>query len=255
MEVPTLFRDAIVEHALEKDPHECCGLLVGPEGQVLKYYRISNAERVNGRYRMDRKNLYAANREIRGNGWKIQVIYQSHTGKPDEPSATDLRLATWPGAHYMLVSLKDKQVSDIRMFRIAEKPLDSIPTHFQNAMVEHALEKDPHECCGLLAGPEGQVLRHYPIANAITDPDRSPYLYRLDGKEYLAAYREIEDNGWDIQVIYHSHTHSPAYPSATDIRLATWPDAHYLLISLMDEQAPDIRMFKIVEEPLLFTEP
>lgn len=118
-------------------------------------------------------------------------------------------------------------------------------------MVQHAREEDPNECCGLLAGPNGQIVKQYRITNA----EQSPYRYSMDSKELLQAYREIEDSGWDIQVIYHSHTHSPAYPSATDVRLATWPDAYYLLVSLMDKENPDLRIFRIVdseitEEPL-----
>ena len=62
-----------------------------------------------------------------------------------------------------------------------------------------------------------------------------------------------------MQVIYHSHTHSPAYPSSTDVRLAAnWPDPYYLLVSLMDKAAPDVRLFRITEgevseEPVVIT--
>ena len=131
-----------------------------------------------------------------------------------------------------------------------------IPARFRDAMVLHATEEDPNECCGLLAGAGGRVLRHYRITNT----ERSPYRFSMDGRELLLASREIEDGGWEIQVIYHSHTHSPAYPSATDIRLASWPEAYYLIISLMDEHSPDVRMFRIVdgdvtEEPVVITEP
>ena len=121
-------------------------------------------------------------------------------------------------------------------------------------MVQHALEEDPNECCGLLAGSNGTLMRHYRIANA----EKSPYRYSMDGKELLHAYREIDGNGWEIQVIYHSHTHSTAYPSSTDVRLATWPDAYYLLVSLLDKEDPDIRVFRIsegtvTEEPVVFS--
>ena len=129
-----------------------------------------------------------------------------------------------------------------------------IPKQFTDAMVQHAQEEDPNECCGLLAGKNGRVMRHYRITNA----EKSPYRYSMDGKELLAAYNEIEDDDLEVQVIYHSHTHSPAYPSNTDVRLATWPDAYYLLVSLMDKAAPDIRMFsiadgKVHEEPVVVT--
>ncbi len=111
-------------------------------------------------------------------------------------------------------------------------------------MIEHAREEEPNECCGVLAAAKGQVVKHYRITNV----EHSPYRYSMDGKELFVAYREIEDSGWDLAVIYHSHTHSPAYPSATDVRLATWPDAYYLLVSLQDKEHPDLRNFTIVDE-------
>ncbi len=118
-----------------------------------------------------------------------------------------------------------------------------IAAEYRDAIVEHALEEDPNECCGILAGVQGIIKKHYRITNA----EKSPYRYSLDGKEFLEALREIDDRGWEIQVFYHSHTHSPAYPSATDVRLATWPDAYYLLVSLLDKSAPEIRLFSILD--------
>lgn len=118
-----------------------------------------------------------------------------------------------------------------------------IPREYRDAIVQHALEDDPNECCGLLATKDGKVMRHYRMINT----EHSPYRYAMDGKEFLARYKEIEDSGWEIGVIYHSHTHSPAYPSSTDVRLATWPDAYYMLVSLMDKQDPDVRLYTIID--------
>ena len=128
-----------------------------------------------------------------------------------------------------------------------------IPAEIRDAMVQHALEEDPNECCGILAGAGGIVLQHYRITNT----ERSPYRYSMDGRELNQVLRELDDNGWEMQVIYHSHTHSPAYPSDTDVRLAAnWPDPYYLLVSLMDKQSPDVRLFAIwdgavSEEPVV----
>ena len=127
----------------------------------------------------------------------------------------------------------------------------TIPRPYADAMVAHALEEDPNECCGLLAASDGAIVKHYRMTNS----ERSPYRYYMDPKELLAAYREIDDSGWELLVIYHSHTHSQAYPSATDVRLATWPEAYYMLISLMDKTKPVMRAFRIqegvvTEEPL-----
>lgn len=68
----------------------------------------------------------------------------------------------------------------------------------------------------------------------------------MDYGELSSAYREIEENGWDILAIYSSRSHSPAYPSATDIRLANWPDAYYMYVALMDANNPQVRAFGIV---------
>lgn len=116
-----------------------------------------------------------------------------------------------------------------------------IEDKYANEMVAHAREDDPNECCGILAGKDEKVLKLYRMVNI----EASPYRYRMDAKELLNVYREIDDGGWDIVAIYHSHTHSEAYPSATDVRLATWPEARYLLVSLLDKENPPIRAFHI----------
>ena len=119
----------------------------------------------------------------------------------------------------------------------------NLPKHDADQIIAHALEEDPNECCGILAGKDNRVVKLYPMTNS----EKSPYRYNMDSKELFQTYREIEDNGWDLLAIYHSHTHTEAYPSATDVRLATWPDAHYILVSLMDKESPVIRAFRIVE--------
>ena len=117
----------------------------------------------------------------------------------------------------------------------------NINEKYAKEMVTHALEDDPNECCGILAGKDGEVLKLYRMNNI----EASPYRYRMDPKELLNVYREIDDGGWDIVAIYHSHTHSEAYPSATDVRLATWPESRYILVSLLDKENPPIRAFHI----------
>ena len=109
-------------------------------------------------------------------------------------------------------------------------------------LVAHAWSDAPFEVCGLLGvRPDGAIV-HYPIDNA----ERSMTYYVMDGKQLLRAMREIEDEGWGL-AIYHSHTHTRAYPSATDIRLAAYPEATYLIVTLQDPDAPDIRAFDILD--------
>ena len=114
---------------------------------------------------------------------------------------------------------------------------------FTKEIVEQALREFPNEACGVIAGEAGVPAKVFPMRNA----DASPVTYRLDGKEQLKIFDELDENGWDLWAIYHSHTHSEAYPSETDRRLAFYPEARYLLVSLEDREEPVIRSFFIRE--------
>ena len=123
-----------------------------------------------------------------------------------------------------------------------------IPAKIRDEVVAHAMGRYPDESCGLLAGsPNGtpgaavRAERFFPMTNA----DASPVSYRLDPKEQLRVFNELEEAGLELVGIYHSHTHSEAYPSPTDLRLAFYPEAHYVLVSLEDRKAPVLRGFTI----------
>jgi proteasome lid subunit RPN8/RPN11 len=119
-----------------------------------------------------------------------------------------------------------------------------IPAAMARAIVEHAQAEYPKECCGVLAGPDGEARERYQLTN--TDPD--PVMrYNADPKELKRISDEIFDRDWDIVSIYHSHTHSPAFPSPTDVERAYYPEAVYLLVSLADRARPVLRGFRIVE--------
>ncbi|MBI4197554.1 MAG: M67 family metallopeptidase [Chloroflexi bacterium] len=119
----------------------------------------------------------------------------------------------------------------------------ALEKRYVEEMIAHALKDDPNECCGLIAGKDGRATKLYRMTNV----SASPYRYDMDGKEMIPILNEIDDNGWELLAIYHSHTHSQAYPSATDVRLATWPEAYYILISLLDHQNPEVRAYRIQE--------
>ena len=110
-------------------------------------------------------------------------------------------------------------------------------------MVEHGLAAFPNEGCGLLAGKEGRPVKFFPMTNR----DASPVSYRLDPKEQLKAFDEMEDEGWDLLAIFHTHTHSEAYPSETDRNQAFYPEAAYLVMSLSDRANPALRGFRIAD--------
>ena len=113
-------------------------------------------------------------------------------------------------------------------------------------MTEHARREFPNEACGIVAAADGRPVKVF----AMTNLDASPYTYRLDSREQLSVFEEMDRNGWDLHAIYHSHTHTPAYPSPTDVRLAFYPEAYYVLVSLEDAEVPDLRAYRIVDEDI-----
>lgn len=112
-----------------------------------------------------------------------------------------------------------------------------------DALVAHARSDHPYEVCGLLAGTGGVVRRHYPIVNA----ERSMTYYAMDGKALLHAMRDMEDRDTELLAIYHSHSHTEAFPSPTDVELAFYPEAVYLIVSLQEPGQPVVRGFDIVD--------
>ncbi len=122
------------------------------------------------------------------------------------------------------------------MIRISQKFIDQ--------MIEHSKSEDPNECCGILAGTNGDISKLYKIRNA----SPSPYRYVMDPQEMLTSIQDADENSIDLVAFYHSHTHSPAYPSETDTRMAVesgWVDFCYVLVSLEDEDKPVVRFYVI----------
>ncbi len=109
-------------------------------------------------------------------------------------------------------------------------------------MVSHALAEAPNECCGMVASVDGEAVRVFAAVNAAASPLR----YEIDGAEQYRIQSQIEEQGWDLGAIYHSHTRSAPYPSQTDINLAFYPDAVYVIIGVVGPQ-PEVRAFRIVE--------
>jgi [CysO sulfur-carrier protein]-S-L-cysteine hydrolase len=125
---------------------------------------------------------------------------------------------------------------------------------YYKEIVEQARREFPNEACGLIAAEAGVPVKVYPMTNV----DASPATYRLDGKEQLTVFDELDERGWDLWAIYHSHTHSEAYPSETDRKLAFYPDSRYVLVSVANRDEPVIRSFfildgEVTEEELIIT--
>ena len=118
-----------------------------------------------------------------------------------------------------------------------------------DAIVAHAKRDHPDEACGVVAGPEGsdRAERFIPMVNAAG----SPTFYEFDSTELLALYKDMDARDEEPVVVYHSHTATEAYPSRTDIGLASEPNAHYVLVSTRDHgNSPgpvEFRSYRIID--------
>jgi proteasome lid subunit RPN8/RPN11 len=130
----------------------------------------------------------------------------------------------------------------------------AMPTAIRSALVAHARAEYPNEACGLIVGDgpaaAGGVARRFePTRNKAA----SPYRYEIHPEDLLRLTIETDDADEVFWGIVHSHTHTPAVPSPTDVGLAFYPDALYLLVSLSDDEAdpatgePSVRAWRILD--------
>ncbi len=110
-------------------------------------------------------------------------------------------------------------------------------------MRDDVARRAPEEACGIVAGRGGQSRRVFEITNA----ERSPTRYRMAPEEQLQAMLAIEDRGWDLQAIYHSHPNGPEIPSPTDVAEAAYPEAIHLIWSV-NHGKWQCRAFTILEK-------
>jgi proteasome lid subunit RPN8/RPN11 len=108
-------------------------------------------------------------------------------------------------------------------------------------MVAHALEDAPNECCGMIASRDGEAVSVHRAVNAAASPLR----YEIDGQEQFRIQMAIDDADLELGAIYHSHTRTAPQPSQTDINLAFYPEAIYIIVGVADRDAPEVRGFHI----------
>ena len=116
----------------------------------------------------------------------------------------------------------------------------------RDAIIAHARRDHPDEACGIVAGPIGSDRAERVIE--MTNAARSMTQYEFEPAEKLRVFREMDDRDEEPVVVYHSHTATEAYPSRTDVRYASQPNAHYVLVSTRDPVETEFRSFRIVDD-------
>ena len=109
-------------------------------------------------------------------------------------------------------------------------------------IVAQARAEAPNECCGIVGTRDGQAVSLYPVRNAAASPLR----YEIDPRDQLRVFEALDDAGLEVGAIYHSHTRSAPEPSQTDVNLAFYPEAVYVIVGVAGE-ADDIRAWRIVD--------
>ncbi len=129
--------DAIVAHARRDHPDEACGVVAGPAGsdRPVRHIPMENAERSMTFYRFDSKEQFRVWREMDDRDEEPVVIYHSHTATEAYPSREDISYAAGiPEAHYLLVSTREPEQTEIRSFRIldgvvTEEPVNAVQSY------------------------------------------------------------------------------------------------------------------------------
>jgi len=126
----------MVQHAIDDLPNECCGIITGKDGVAAGFYRTRNAEASPFRYSIEPRDILRIEREMDEAALQVLVIYHSHVASDAYPSPTDVRLSQWPGtnppmdlypgAHYVLVSLKDRTSPVVRAFTIRSGVVEEV---------------------------------------------------------------------------------------------------------------------------------
>ncbi len=109
-------------------------------------------------------------------------------------------------------------------------------------IVAQARDEAPNECCGIVGARDGRAETLFPVRNAAASPLR----YEIDPREQLSAFEALDAAELEPGIIYHSHTRTPPLPSQTDINLAFYPEALYVIVGVAGDE-PDVRAFRIVE--------
>lgn len=126
----------------------------------------------------------------------------------------------------------------------------TIASSVADAVIAHARECQPRECCGILLGTAGHISEAVRAANLAESPTR----FLIDPKAHIEARRMARTTGLEVVGFYHSHPHSAAVPSTTDLAEAAYPECVHLIVGFV-EGTPEIRMFDYVGERAMELKP
>lgn len=126
VQIKSEIMEAIVRHALEEAPRECCGLLMGRDEVITHHRPMKNVLESNVRYAMEARALFQFFKDLRAANQKHLGIYHSHPATEAYPSETDVRESFYPDCAYFIISLKDPALPQVRVFRILSGSVEEL---------------------------------------------------------------------------------------------------------------------------------
>ena len=117
-----------------------------------------------------------------------------------------------------------------------------LPRQLVNQILKQAQTSPEEEVCGLIGGRDNRAESLYPVGNSA---ELKNVRYQMEPSEQIGAMREMREKSEQLIAIYHSHPHSPALPSATDLKEAEYPECAYLIISLNTQVVLEMSAFAI----------
>jgi proteasome lid subunit RPN8/RPN11 len=124
--------DEIVAHAREDLPNECCGIVSTRDGDAVQVYRARNAVPSPLRFEIDPRDLIRIHTEIEKGGLEMGSMYHSHVKSSAYPSQTDVNFAqNWPGVVWLIVSLADRDVPELRGYTIDGADIEEVPLRIE----------------------------------------------------------------------------------------------------------------------------
>ena len=127
LEIPDYIFDDMLEQARAEAPIEACGILAGNDGQVEKFYKMTNIEHRRDHFMMAPAEQFAAVKDIRSTSLDMLAIYHSHPETPARPSAEDIRFALMPGMIHVIVSLQGDNGPVMKGFQIEGGLINEVP--------------------------------------------------------------------------------------------------------------------------------
>jgi proteasome lid subunit RPN8/RPN11 len=130
----------------------------------------------------------------------------------------------------------------VDFINLSDKAMLFISSKMYKEILDNVQKNISEEVCGLIGGVKSTAFKVYPITNELHDSTR----FRMDASEQVKALIDIENNGWDLIAIYHSHLKGPGIPSETDSREFRYPGVIYLIVNL-SSQAQIMRGFHMCD--------